>query len=139
GWVTQRSWLGTRSLTRAGVSVPVDGEGRVLMFWRGSSLKTYKRVPLWEVICSIYPEQCPNAEHRYPANFFRGKIVLVGASAAGSYEARPTPIDKQPPGFIAHATLMDNLLNGIAMREAPLWLAGGLVLLMSLLGGIIQV
>src|SRR5882672_9689760 len=33
GWVTQRSWLGTRSLVRDGKSVPADGEGRILLLW----------------------------------------------------------------------------------------------------------
>jgi len=138
GWKLQTSWLGTRSLARGGNSIPVDSEGRVLLFWRGKSLETYKRIPLWEVICSIYVNQCPNAEHRYPAEYFREKIVLVGASAAGSYEPRPTPMDKQPPGFIAHATLMDNLLNGEAMREAPRWLSVTILLFMAALGGLIQ-
>ena len=146
GWVAQKSWLGTYSLARGGKTVPVDREGRVLMLWHGHAnkpdnpgqIETYKRIPLWEVICSIYPEQCPNVKNKHPVDEFRGKIVLVGASAAGSYEPRPTPLDRQPPGFFAHATLMDNLLNGEAMREAPGWFAASLVLLMSLLGGGIQ-
>jgi adenylate cyclase len=148
GWTEQKSWLGTYSLVRGGKSVPVDGEGRVLMLWHGHAnktfdggeqqMETYKRIPLWEVICSIYPDQCPNVKNKHPVDEFRGKIVLVGASAAGSYEPRPTPLDKQPPGFFAHATLMDNLLNGEAMREAPGWLAVSLILLMALLGGGIQ-
>jgi adenylate cyclase len=138
GWVLQKNWLGTRSLARGGKSIPVDDEGRVLMFWRGKSLETYERVPLWKMICSIYPDQCPNVDRRYPAEYFRGRIVLVGASAAGSYEPRPTPMDPQPPGFIAHATLIDNLLNGEAMRETPTWLAVVLILLMAAFGGIVQ-
>jgi len=138
GWKLQTSWLGTRSLVRGAKSVPVDSEGRVLMFWRGKSLETYERVPLWKMICSIYPNQCPNVDRRYPAEYFRGRIVLVGASAAGSYEPRPTPMDPQPPGFVAHATLMDNLLNGEAMRETPAWLAVVLILLMAAFGSIVQ-
>jgi len=148
GWVAKQSWLGTSSLERDGKAIPVDGEGRLLMLWHGHAnktydggeqkIETYKRVPLWEVICSIYPDQCPNVEHRHPAESFRDKIVLIGASAAGSYEPRPTPMDKQPPGFFAHATLMDNLLNGVAMREAPVWVTCALILLMAALGSIVQ-
>jgi adenylate cyclase len=148
GWVARKSWLGTSSLSRGRKSIPVDGEGRVLMLWHGHANKfydggeqkveTYKRIPLWEVICSIYPDQCPNVEHKHPADEFQGKIVLVGASAAGSYEPRPTPLDKQPPGFFAHATLIDNLLNGAAMLEAPSWLSVILILFMSVVGGAIQ-
>lgn len=146
GWSLEKSWFGTQSLTRAGKSVPIDDEGRVLMLWRGHANKeenkpkvdTYKRIPLWELICSIYPEQCPNAENRHPAESFRGKLVLVGASAAGSYEPRPTPLDKQPPGFFSHATLMDNLLNGVAMRESPSWFDSALLAMLALVGGAIQ-
>ena len=148
GWVAKQSWLGTSSLERDGKAIPVDGEGRLLMLWHGHAnktydggeqrIETYKRVPLWEVICSIYPDRCPNVEHRHPAESFRDKIVLIGASAAGSYEPRPTPMDKQPPGFFAHATLMDNLLNGVAMREAPVWVTCALILLMAALGSIVQ-
>jgi len=138
GWVAQKHWHGTPSLVRGGKSIPVDSVGRVLMFWRGKSLETYERIPLWKLICSIYPGQCPNVDRRYPAEYFHGKIVLVGASAAGSYEPRPTPLDPQPPGFIAHATLMDNLLNGEAMREAPVWVTCTLIVLMAALGGIVQ-
>jgi len=147
GWTESKSWLGTRSLSRGGKSIPVDSEGRVLMLWRGvaniqehpdQKVDTYKRIPLWEVICSIYPDQCPSAKNRYSADYFRGKIVLVGASAAGSYEPRPMPMDKQPPGFFAHATLIDNLLNGQAMLEAPSWLSVVIILFMAALGGVIQ-
>jgi adenylate cyclase len=146
GWIARKSWLGTHSLVRGAKSIPVDTDGRVLIFWHGRAnkpdnhgeIETYKRIPLWEVICSIYPEQCPNVKNKHPADEFRGKVVLVGASAAGSYEPRPTPLDPQPPGFFAHASFMDNLLNGEAMREAPGWLAVGLILLMSVLGSGIQ-
>jgi len=44
----------------------------------------------------------------------------------------------QPPGFIAHATLMDNLLNGEAMRETPAWLAVVLILIDGAFGSIVQ-
>jgi len=147
GWKLRRNWLGARSLVRGDKSVPVDSEGRVLMLWRGHAnladnpeqkVETYKRIPIWEVVCSIYPDQCPNAEHRHPPESFSRKIVLIGASAAGSYEPRPTPMDKQPPGFFAHATFMDNLLNGEAMREASSWLSAMLLLAMAVLGGLIQ-
>jgi adenylate cyclase len=146
GWTESRSSIGTRSLTRGEKSVPVDSEGRVLMLWKGHAnreenkgkVETYKRIPLWEVVCSIYPEQCPNVKNRHPAESFHGKIVLIGASAAGSYEPRPTPMEKQPPGFFAHATLMDNLLNGEAMLEAPSWLASLVILFMASLGGTVQ-
>jgi adenylate cyclase len=118
--------------------IPLDDQGRLVLLWRGDSLHAYPRVPLWEVICSIYPEQCPNAERRFPPEYFRDKVVLLGASAAGSYEPRPTPMDAQAPGFMVHATLIDNLLSGEALRLAPYWLLLLEVLAMAVLGGVLQ-
>jgi adenylate cyclase len=95
-------------------------------------------VPIWEVICSIYREQCPNAEHFFPPEYFRNKIVLLGASASASYEPRPTPLDSQAPGFLVHATVIDNLLSGEALRLPPFWMLPAAAITLGLLGGVLQ-
>src|SRR5262249_7965125 len=88
GGVFASSWV-----MRAGRRIPLDDLGRLLLLWHGDAMHSYRRLPLWQVICSIYPDQCAKEVERYPASFFQDKIVLVGASASGSYEARPTPFD----------------------------------------------
>ena len=118
--------------------IPLDEEGRLALLWRGDSLHAFPRVPLWEVICSIYRDQCPNAEHFFPPEYFRNKVVLLGASAAASYEPRPTPLDSQSPGFMVHATEIDNLLSGEALRFAPFWLLVLAIAVMAIFGGLLQ-
>src|ERR1019366_4388392 len=101
------------------VRLPVDRDGKYVIRWHGDTLTSYRRVPLWEMICSIYPSQCePNVPH-HPAAEFRNKIVLVGASAAGSYEVRPTAVSETAPGMFVLATAIDNLLHNQAVRRAP--------------------
>jgi adenylate cyclase len=118
----------------AGRSIPVDPEGRILLLWHGGSF-VYPRLPLWEVICSIYPDQCPADVERFPPEYFRDKIVLIGTSAAASYDAHPTPFATAAPGFLAHATAIDNLLHGEAIRQASLaWFALASTL-MAAIGG----
>jgi len=95
----------------------------------------YPRLPIWQVICSIYPDQCPPEVTRYPPSYFHNKIVLIGASATASYDAHPTPFATAAPGFIAHATAMDNLLHGEAVRESSSLFLCLAVILMSVLGG----
>ena len=56
---------------------------------------------------------------------------LVGASAAGSYEVRPTPMSETAPGVFVLATALDNLLAGEAVRVAPAWLGALMILLMT--------
>jgi adenylate cyclase len=122
---------------RNGIRTPVDEQGRVLVLWHGGS-NVYPRLPIWKVICSIYPDQCASEVQTYPPEFFQDKIVLIGASAAGSYEARPMPFDEQAPGFLAHAAAIDNLLHGEAIRPTPEWLLFGAVLAMACTGGLLQ-
>jgi adenylate cyclase len=110
--------------------LPVDSLGRFVVRWHGDTLNSYRAVPLWEVICSIYPEQCDSSVRRHPASEFAGKVVLVGASAAGSYEVRPTPVSETAPGVFVLATALDNLLAGEAVRVAPAWL--GVILIVTM-------
>ncbi len=116
--------------TAGSLRLPVDQQGRFVVRWHGDPLNGYRRVPLWEMVCSIYPAQCDASVHRHPAAEFAGKIVFVGASAAGSYEVRPTPVSETAPGVFVLATALDNLLAGEAIRVAPAWF--GLLLLMAM-------
>lgn len=110
--------------------LPVDPQGRFVVRWHGDTLNSYRLVPLWELICSIYPAQCEPTVTRHPAGEFAGKIVFVGASAAGSYEVRPTPVSETATGAFVMATALDNLLAGEAVRTAPAWLALPLIVAM---------
>jgi len=110
-WHKKNGLFDSNYVLRNGKRLPLDSQGRMLLLWHGNSIGTYRRLPIWEVICSIYKDQCPNAKHFYPPEYFRDKAVLVGASAMASYEARPTPMDPQGPGIFVHATAIDNLFN----------------------------
>jgi adenylate cyclase len=126
----------TRGRFTAGtLHLPVDDQGRFVVRWHGGTLQTYRRVPLWEMICSIYPAQCDAGVTRHAPSEFAGKIVFVGASAAGSYEVRPTPVSETAPGMFVLATALDNLLEGRAVRVSPGWLTVLAIALMSAMGG----
>ena len=101
------------------IRLPVDGDGNYVVRWQGDTLTAYRSVPLWEMICSIYPSQCDPAVKKHPAEEFRDKIVFVGASAAGSYEVRPTAVSETAPGVFVLATALDNLLHNQGVRRAP--------------------
>src|SRR5438270_7543240 len=67
---------------REGLALPVDADGRMVIRWHGGS-SAYERIPAWKLIASIYPNQFPENRVYYPSEYFRDKIVLIGASAAG--------------------------------------------------------
>jgi adenylate cyclase len=119
--------------TAGPIHMPVDAQGNYVIRWHGDTLNSYLRVPLWEMICSIYPSQCDANVPHHPAAEFRDKIVLVGASAAGSYEVRPTAVSETAPGMFVLATAIDNLLHNEAIRRAPWQLSLALLLLLAAL------
>jgi adenylate cyclase len=102
--------------------VPVDANGQFILRWHGTPQTAYKRIPLMEMVCSMQPEICDANVKRHPPEEFRGKIVIVGASAAGSYEVRPVAVSETAPGMFILATAIDNLMHHRAMTRSPQWL-----------------
>lgn len=52
-----------------------------------------------------------NEQSMIKKEFFKNKKVLIGLSAAGLFDLKPTPISNKTPGVFVHATVLENLLN----------------------------
>lgn len=59
---------------------------------------------------------------RIPDGFFEGKAVLVGSSAEGLSDLKPSAMDQNYPGVELHATLMKNILDEEYVYWVPSWL-----------------
>ena len=71
---------------------------------------------------------------RLPANFFADRIVLIGTSASGLRDLKPTPVGAEYPGVMMVGAVIDNLLHGRGLHRPPFiacWLLLGLVLAAS--------
>ena len=66
-----------------------------------------------------------------PIDLFTDKHILVGVSASGLLDLRPTPLDSRAPGVTVHAQMLDNLLSGEFMRDFPKWAAAILLVLVT--------
>ncbi len=62
-----------------------------------------------------------------------GKYALVGYSAPGLYDLRPSPTGGVYPGVAIHATFLDNLLSDDFIRSAPPWSVIALTAALALL------
>jgi adenylate cyclase len=69
----------------------------------------------------------------------RDRIVVVGATAAGLHDVFSTPLPGKMPGPEMHATMLDNMLAGRFLSEAPVWAGGALVLAAGVLLGVAAV
>lgn len=68
-------------------------------------------------------------------DFLEGRIVLLGASAAGLLDLRATPVGQRYIGVEAHANLISGLLDGTIKQQPPY--SDGLELTLLLLLGLL--
>lgn len=117
-----------------GKALPLDGEGRAILRFRGPG-GTYPAVSAAAIIQSELRIQAGEPPTVDPETF-RDRYVLAGMSAPGLFDQRAAPTGGIFPGVEIHATLLDNLLTGDFIREAPEAAHVALVLALALLAGI---
>ena len=116
-------------------AIPIDGNGRALLRFRGASgtHPSYSAAAVIQSELRLRAGEPPTI----PGNgLFRDAYVLVGFSAPGLFDLRPAPVSGVYPGVEIHATALDNLLSGDFMEAAPAPLVLALTLLMTLLAGL---
>jgi len=116
--------------------VPVTPEGRLIPRWRPDAA-AYPRLPLWRVVCSIFPWQCAEEKPPYAPEEFRDKIVFIGASALGAFDVFATPVSPVTPGVLVHAAALESLLRQRALRLPPAAAPHALLALMAALGAVL--
>ena len=89
----------------AGVRIPVDDDGRMLVnFRRGADPFPYYSIS--DII-----------NHKVAPEKLAGKIVLVGATAHGLGDRAVTPVNPDMPRVEIHANAIDNMLQGDFLRR----------------------
>jgi adenylate cyclase len=81
-------------------TIPVDNYGRMLINYRGPN----GMFPLYSISDIL--------DRKLPAETFKDKIVLIGATAIGIYDLRVTPFSPNMAGIEKHASVVDNVLRG---------------------------
>jgi adenylate cyclase len=84
--------------------VPTDDRGLLLLSYYGRA-GTFRNIPAVEVLTDSSP----------PA--VKDHVVLVGFTAHGLMDVRPTPFDAVMPGVESHATALANLMEGRGLRK----------------------
>lgn len=112
-----------RSVRIGETSVPVDPQARMQLAFRGGPL-TFAHVQVVNILESLVRID-QGQEPIYPAARFEDKVVLVAINAEGYADVLPTPLSTDFPGVELHATALDNLLQGDALRRPEIggWLA----------------
>lgn len=116
----KRDSAGVSGLIVGGTFIPTERDGR---FWINFARHDPDRfVPVADLLESkVAPER------------LRGKLVLVGSSAIGLQDLRPTPLDRAMPGVEIHAQVLESILSGTALTR-PHYALGAEILAGALLG-----
>jgi adenylate cyclase len=131
---------GSRAVLLGSLAVPVDGGG-LLLKWRGPyrdprrGVETYRIYPVAQILHS-YQQLASGGTPEVPLAALKDKIVFVGASGSGLFEARANPFGPADPGVLIHATLADNLLTGDFLARARPAANLAAILLAALLAGV---
>ncbi len=103
--------FGVESVHIDQTEIPTDESGRLLINYLGPA-KTFPHYSVSDVL-----------RGRLPADTFKGKIVIVGATATGIYDLRVTPFSAVYPGVEIHATVIDNILHRNFLQHSALTMA----------------
>ncbi|HOX45418.1 MAG TPA: adenylate/guanylate cyclase domain-containing protein [Myxococcota bacterium] len=117
---------------RGELRVPTDPRGQALIDFLGPFDGQPLPIVRAERVLGVSQEPELGAELQRQ---LAGRVVYLGMAGSGSTDLSPTPFDVSPPAprVLALASLLDQLLAGRSLREAPAWL-GWLLALGSGLG-----
>jgi adenylate cyclase len=87
------------------LNLPLPTSEKILLQWQGDKFTPYKTVSYSDVYLAAVKQEKAFLQQ------FSNKIVLVGATASGLFDARATPINQHLPGVYILATAIDNLKN----------------------------
>ena len=110
------------------LALPLPKQQHILLQWRGGAEQPYLTLSYAEVYQAIVNNDSAFLQQ------LSGKIVLVGATASGLFDARKTPLNDNLPGVYMLATAIDNLKNErflIPVSEFKQTLIGVLVILLT--------
>jgi adenylate cyclase len=102
------------------IVIPTDETGNLLVYY---TPKTSQRtIPAWKVL-----------ENKLAANELSGSIVLIGTSAAGLKDQRPTPLNPFSPGIEIQTNALEQVLTETYLYR-PDWLTGLEITIMTVVG-----
>jgi adenylate cyclase len=103
-YVIKTGKAGVQSVVLAGIEIPTDANAQLWIYYSHHDPKRF--VSAADVINS-----------KTPPNIFKGKLVLIGASATGLLDIRSTPIEPVMPGVELHAQALENIITRTSLNR----------------------
>ena len=118
--------------------IPIDRQGQMLVNFAGDFQTFASQSCRWETVLNSYLKGKKGLKPIIPLSRFKDKIVLIGSSASGIGDLRPTPVNPLFPMFALHANIINNILEQDFLIRPNLWLRFFLLVLIGLIiGGVV--
>lgn len=121
--------LSPQSLKLGTRVVPIDADGTATIDYGGPLAARYRQVSLASVLRLKNTEQRRVSKERWAEleaqgrKLFDGKIVLIAGMALGTADVKATPFEASAPGVHKQVAVLDNLLFGRFITDAPFWVS----------------
>jgi adenylate cyclase len=107
--------LGSREFT-------VNPDGSAELDYGGTLHERFPPIPLVAVL-NAWVLRNQGKPTELDPELFRGKIVVIGGTAVGVGDTKATPFAASTPGVSKQLTVLENLLAGRFITEAPYWVS----------------
>ncbi|MBN2018259.1 MAG: adenylate/guanylate cyclase domain-containing protein [Candidatus Cloacimonetes bacterium] len=106
-----------------GSQIPVTHDDKYFINWYGpgGNEGVFKYYPFAAVFQSALARQT-GGEPTLPEHTFKDKYIILGATASGLSDLRPTPFINPYPGMEIWATTLSNFLNKDFIHIVPAWI-----------------
>ncbi len=117
--------------------IHTDKEGKFRLYWYGGGGVDGAFGKQYISMCYVlalarqhlYGDGSPEADALLQR--LRGKYVIIGTTAGGLFDLKPTPTDRIFPGMEIWATALSNYLQGDNIYNLPLWLHLSILVLIA--------
>lgn len=98
------------------LGIPLQGDGQYLI----NMYKNFKKFSISGILYAAQELEKGELDNlRFDPEEFKDKIVIIGASATGVEDLKPTAMQMQMPGVMLHASLISNVLDKDFLHVIP--------------------
>ncbi|WP_144391415.1 adenylate/guanylate cyclase domain-containing protein [Pleionea sediminis] len=102
GW----HWLSLPAIVARDLGISLPDQEDIRLRWLGEHTMSFQHVSYSDVFSHLEED----VDKKY-SDLFENKIILIGSSATGLFDARPTPVSQNHPAIAILATALDNLIE----------------------------
>ena len=112
-------------------NIQLDDKGSMIINWYGRE-HAFEYIPFWKVYKSIENEK-KGLKPIIPKDYFKDKVVFIGATAISLFDLKSTPLSSVYPGVEIQATVLNNILDNNPIKRASDNINIGICLFLGLL------